>query len=104
MGKAQGKLPRRHRLTHGSPVSAPQQIGSGRLLPPHASEAGCSEDITATAHKLARIIFHLVTTRQEFDDGHFVADQLRFQKRQEAKFRAKARALGFQLIVLEQAA
>jgi transposase len=35
--------------------------------------------ITATAHKLARIIFHLVTTRQEFDDSHFAADQLRFQ-------------------------
>ncbi len=58
--------------------------------------------ITAAAHKLARIIFHLVTTHQEFDDSHFVADQLRFRKHQEAKFRAKARALGFQLIPLEQ--
>jgi Zn-dependent membrane protease YugP len=27
---------------------------------------------------LAGIIFHLVTTHQEFDDSHFAADQLRF--------------------------
>ena len=44
------------------------------------------------------IIFHLVTTRQEFDDSRFAADQLRYEKRQEAKLRAKAKALGFQLI------
>jgi transposase len=59
--------------------------------------------ITAAAHKLARIIIHLVSTRQEFDDSLLAADQLRYQKRQAAKLRAKARALGFQLIPLEQA-
>lgn len=67
------------------------------------AKLGAPKAITAAAHKLARIIFHLVATHQEFDDSHFAADQLRFQKRQEAKFRAKARALGFQLIPLEQA-
>ena len=68
------------------------------------AKLGAPKAITAAAHKLARIIFHLVTTRQEFDASHFAADQLRFQKRQEAKFRAKARALGFQLVPLEQTA
>ena len=68
------------------------------------AKLGAPKAITAAAHKLARIIFHLVTTRQEFDASHFAADQLRFQKRQEAKLRAKARALGFQLIPLDQTA
>ncbi len=54
--------------------------------------------LQTVGHKLARIIFHLVTRRQEFDDDHFAADQLRYQERQEAKLRAKARALGFQLV------
>jgi transposase len=67
------------------------------------AKLGAPKAITATAHKLARIIFHLVTSRQEFDDSHFAADQLRNQKRQEAKLRAKARAFGFQLIPLEPA-
>jgi hypothetical protein len=66
------------------------------------AKLGAPKAITA-AHKLALIIFHLITTHQEFDDSHFAADQLRFQKRQEAKFRAKARAFGFQLIPLEPA-
>jgi transposase len=67
------------------------------------AKLGAPKAITAAAHKLARIIFHLVTTHREFDDSHFAADQLRFRKHQEAKFRAKARALGFQLIPLEPA-
>ena len=62
------------------------------------AKLGAPKAITAAAHKLARIIFHLVTTRQEFEDSRFAADQLQYQKRLEAKLRAKAKALGFQLI------
>jgi transposase len=67
------------------------------------AKLGAPKAITAAAHKLARIIFHLVTTRQEFDDTRFAADQLRYTKRQESKLRAKALALGFQLMPLENA-
>jgi Zn-dependent membrane protease YugP len=45
------------------------------------AKLGAPKAITAAAHKLARILFHLVTTRQEFDDSRFAADQLRYQKR-----------------------
>jgi transposase len=65
------------------------------------AKLGAPKAITAAAHKLARIIFHLVTTRQEFDDTRFAADQLRHLKRQENKLRAKAHALGFQLTPLD---
>lgn len=65
------------------------------------AKLGAPKAITAAAHKLARIIFHLVTTRQEFDDSRFAADQLRYERRQEAKLRSKAKALGFQLIPVE---
>jgi transposase len=67
------------------------------------AKLGAPKAITAAAHKLARIIFHLVTTRQEFDDSRFAADQLRYQKRQEIKLRAKAKAIGFELIPLAHA-
>jgi transposase len=67
------------------------------------AKLGAQKAITAAAHKLARIIFHLVTTRQEFDDSRFAADQLQYQKRQEIKLRARAKAMGFELIPLEQA-
>jgi transposase len=66
------------------------------------AKLGAPKAITAAAHKLARIIFHLVTTHQEFDDSRFAADQLRHHKREEARLRAKAKIMGFQLIPVEQ--
>ena len=68
------------------------------------AKLGAPRAITAAAHKLARIIFHLITTRQEFDDSKFAADQARYQKRQESKLRAKAKSMGFELIPLQGAA
>jgi transposase len=59
---------------------------------------GAAKAITAAAHKIARIIFHLVTTHQEFDETRFQTDQHNYQKHQEAKLRARAKALGFQLL------
>src|SRR5437016_6552765 len=67
------------------------------------AKLGAPKAITAAAHKLARIIFHLINTRQEFDDSRFAADQLRYQQRQAAKLRAKAKAMGFELSPLPQA-
>jgi transposase len=68
------------------------------------AKMGAPKAITAAAHKLARIIFHLITTRQEFDDSKFAADQLRYQKRQEFKLRARAKSMGFELVPLTTAA
>jgi hypothetical protein len=63
----------------------------GQLYRRVRAKLGASKAIRAAAHKLAPIVFRFVTTHQEFDDGHLAADQLRFHRRQEAKFRAKAR-------------
>jgi len=68
------------------------------------AKLGAPKAITAAAHKLARIIFHLISARQEFDDSKFAADQLRFQKHQEKKLRAKAKSMGYELIPIEPAA
>ena len=62
---------------------------------------GAPKAITAAAHKLARIIYHVITTGQEFDESHYAADQLRYQRRLEKNLRAKARALGFALVPLK---
>jgi hypothetical protein len=39
------------------------------------TKLGAPKAITAGAHKLARIVFHLVTTKQEFDESRFAVDQ-----------------------------
>jgi len=62
---------------------------------------GAPKAITATAHKLARIIYHLLITRQPYDESIFIAEEIRFHKRKEARLRAQARELGFQLVPVE---
>jgi transposase len=68
------------------------------------AKLGAPKAITAAAHKLARIVFQLVTTGQDFDESRFADDQRRYHKHQEAKLRAKARALGFQLVPIDSRA
>jgi transposase len=66
------------------------------------AKLGAPKAITAAAHRLARIIFHLVTTQQEYDETHLAKDQLRHEQRQQAKLHAKAKSLGFQLVPIQQ--
>jgi transposase len=67
------------------------------------AKLGAPKAITATAHKLARIIYHLITTRQPYDESRLAAAEADHQRRTESRLRAQARALGFQLVpVVEQ--
>jgi transposase len=62
---------------------------------------GAPKAITATAHKLARIIFHLITTRHPYDETVFhLADQQQ-QQRHEQYLRKQAQSLGFSLVPTE---
>lgn len=62
---------------------------------------GAPKAITATAHKLARIIYHLLTKRKAYDESIFIEQEIRFRKRREARLRAQARELGFQMVPVE---
>ena len=59
---------------------------------------GTPQAITATAHKLARIIYHLVKTSTAFDGSVFAQQEELHRKRLERKLRNQAKALGFQLV------
>jgi transposase len=61
-----------------------------RLSPPQA--------ITATAHKLARIVYHLMTTGQAYDESVFAIEAHKQAQRHEKRLRKQAKALGFQLV------
>ena len=60
--------------------------------------------ITATAHKLARIIFHRVTAGRAYDESIFAAQEQRQRKHLESTLRRKAAKLGYPLIPLPQTA
>ena len=59
---------------------------------------GAPPAITATAHKLARIIYHLLTTGQPYDESVFLQEGKKQAQRNEKRLRKQAKALGFQLV------
>jgi transposase len=59
---------------------------------------GTPKAMTATAHKLARIIYHMVTTQQQYDASIFQKQEERRRHQKSAKLHVQARELGFQLV------
>lgn len=59
---------------------------------------GAPKAITAMAHKLARIVYHLINARQSFDPAILANQQEEQIKRRQARVRKEAARLGFQLV------
>jgi len=62
------------------------------------AKLGTPKAITAAAHKLARIIFHLLSTREAYDESIFSKHELQHRYRKELRLRNHARKLGFDII------
>jgi transposase len=58
---------------------------------------GAPKAITATAHKLARIVYRLLSTRQPYDESVFANMEQTNRLRREGKLKAQAKALGFDI-------
>ena len=65
------------------------------------AKLGAAPAITATAHKLARIFYHLVTTGTPYDESIFERLEEEHQERQLQRLRRQARKLGFTLTPTE---
>jgi transposase len=52
---------------------------------------------TATAHKLARIIYHLITTKEPYNESVFSKAQARFQEKKIRRLQKEAQILGYTL-------
>jgi transposase len=61
------------------------------------TKLGTPKAITAAAHKLARIIFHLLTTRKSYEETVCAQHEVLYHQQLEARLRKHARALGFEL-------
>ncbi len=65
------------------------------------AKLGGPQAITATAHKLARIIYHLITTRQPYHESIFLQHDEAYRRRTTARLNAQAKALGLRLVPIE---
>jgi transposase len=59
---------------------------------------GAPEAVTATAHKLARILYHILRTKEPYNESVFLRHDLEAIKRAEDRLRKQAAKLGFQVI------
>jgi transposase len=64
------------------------------------AKLGAPKAITATAHKLARILYHMVTTRHAYDETICAQNEVQNRHRMEARLRKQARELGLQLVAI----
>jgi len=64
------------------------------------AKLGAPKAITATAHKLARIVYHMVTTRQAYDETICAHNEVQNRQRLEARLRKQARELGLQVVAI----
>jgi transposase len=62
------------------------------------AKLGAPKAITATAHKLARIIYHMVTTGHAYDETICAHNEVQNRQRLEARLRKQARELGLQVV------
>ena len=62
---------------------------------------GPAKAITAVAHKLARILYHMITKQQEYDATLFKEEERRSHERKRLRLAAQARELGLQLVPAE---
>jgi transposase len=65
---------------------------------------GAPKAMTATARKLAVLIYHLLTTREEYQEPDLKQYDERVRKNKIIRLQRQAKELGFELVALEQAA
>ena len=64
---------------------------------------GCTR-VTATAHKLARVVYHVLSTREAYNESIFIQFDQVAAERAEARLRNQAAKLGFQITLIDSVA
>jgi hypothetical protein len=62
------------------------------------AKLGAPKAITAAAHKLARIVFHMLTTGQAYDETIFAQQEVQNNQCMQQRLRQQAKQFGFQLV------
>jgi transposase len=92
----------RHRLAYALRMAAQSlersQSHLGQFYRRKRAKHGPVGAITITAHKLARIIYHLLKTHQPYDESVFAQEEECQRLRTQFRLEKQAKALGFQLV------
>ena len=89
-----------HALCVAAQTLARSRCHLGNFYRQLRARLGAPQAITATAHKLARIVYHLLTTGQAYNETIFQKEEHKQAQRYENRIRKQAKTLGFKLVPL----
>jgi transposase len=72
----------------------------GDFLRRMRAKLGAPAAIAAAAHKLARIVFHMLATRRAYDETILSKNERCFRAGAKARLRAQAKALGYSVVAM----
>jgi len=87
-----------HALRIAAQTLARSRTHLGNFYRRMRARLGAPQAVTATAHKLARIIYHLLTTGQAYDETVFIREDQKQAQRHEKRLRKQAKSLGYNLV------
>jgi transposase len=93
--RVQSRAAEAFRMAACSLHSSQSCLGSFHRRP--RTKLGAPKAITAAAHKLARIFFHLATTKQPYDASVFAQQEAAHRNPREQRLKVQARECGYQL-------
>lgn len=96
--KVQNRLARALRMAAESLCRDQSYLGQFYRRMKSTLKGGAPEANTAAAHKLARIIYTLITRRQEYDEGQFAVLEKRNAEKQRQRIIKQARKFGLVLV------
>jgi hypothetical protein len=100
-----GWPPRRAGLALGCRGAAQQQVGAGRVLPQDVLAHGLGPcAVTAAAHKIARLIYTMLTKGEEYTDQGQEYFEERYRERVLRALSQRAAKLGMQMVPIAQPA
>jgi DNA polymerase/3'-5' exonuclease PolX len=76
---------------------ARSETALGRFYRHIRGRLGAPQAVTATAHKLARIFYHLVTTGEAYDESQFQAQEAKQAQQRLHRLQQQAQRLGYTL-------
>ena len=88
-------------LSSGGVVADAEQGGAGAYLRRQRSRLGAPKAITAAAHKLARIVYHLVRFGEAYVKQTEEAYAEQVKERLEKQLRRRAKEMGFEVRKIE---
>jgi transposase len=74
------------------------QTALGHFLRRMCAKLGGQQGVVATAHKLALIIYHMLKSKQPYDETRFAYHEEQNKRRIEIRLKHQAKAMGFTLV------